>query len=309
VLIDIHAHVTPQKYLEMCRAGLGGSYKDSFVGYADALTLDERFAMMDEAGVDQQILMPNCAPFSENRDAALAGTRFINDHYQALCADHPERFGRWLSVPLPHVEDALAEVDAYFDDPKVHGISLGCFCLDKSIADAAFEPFYAELNRRKSLVFLHPCQNGIYSPAINDGGLTVCLGASLEDSLSVIQLISAGIPQRYPDIKFVVPHFGGILAMLLNRLDGQLPREKGSAPPSKVARTFYFDTVGWGSKAALMGSVEAFGADQLVTGSDFPILLHAESYKETFDHVRHSGLDPAVAKTIIPNAAQLLGLS
>jgi len=179
--------------------------------------------------------------------------------------------------------------------------------LNHSIADPEFEPLYKELNQRHAIVFLHPCQSGIQSPQINKWGLTICAGASLEDSVAAMQLIAARIPERHPNIRFIIPHFGGILPTLLNRLDGQMPQTDFTELPSVTAKRFYYDTVGWGSKAALIASVEAFGASQIVTGSDFPVLLHHESYKQTFDHVRHCGaISEKDRKKILHNADALL---
>jgi aminocarboxymuconate-semialdehyde decarboxylase len=37
-----------------------------------------------------------------------------------------------------------------------------------------------------------------------------------------------------------------------------------------TAKKFYYDTVCYGSKAAFTCALEAFGADHLMTGSDYP---------------------------------------
>jgi len=42
--------------------------------------------------------------------------------------------------------------------------------------------------------------------------------------------------------------------------------------PSVTAKKFYYDTVCYGSKPAFLCALEAFGADHLVTGSDYPVL-------------------------------------
>jgi aminocarboxymuconate-semialdehyde decarboxylase len=128
----------------------------------------------------------------------------------------------------------------------------------------------------------------------------------MEDSVAAMHLIAAGIPGRFPDVRFIVPHFGGILPMLLNRLDGQMPQAGLAEKPSLTARRFYYDTVGWGSRAALLAAVEAFGAEQIVTGSDYPVLLRHESYKQTFDNIRDSGLPEEVIAQILGNAEMLM---
>jgi predicted TIM-barrel fold metal-dependent hydrolase len=245
-----------------------------------------------------------------DRERGVAGARLLNDRFSSLCEQYPDKLSFWATLPLPHVEDAIAEIGRSFDELGAVGVVLSTFVMNGSIAREEFEPVYAELDRRNAVVFLHPCQNGLCSPLINDFGLTVCAGASMEDAVAAMHLIARQIPMRYPNIRFIVPHFGGILPMLLNRLDGQMPQQGFAEKPSVTARRFFYDTVGWGSKAALIAAVEAFGDTQLVPGSDYPILLPWESYAQTFKHIHSAGLPEDSAKRILySNAQKLLGLA
>lgn len=73
-----------------------------------------------------------------------------------------------------------------------------------------------------------------------------------------------------------------------------------------MARSLYYDTVGWGSQAALRCACEAFGADHVVPGSDFPVLLSVETYKRTFEYIKESRLsDRETEKILYSNALDL----
>ena len=297
-IVDVHAHYFPQAYTDFVEPlGLAphryvprnAAMAPKRVNFP-AENVDARLRAMDDAGVGRQILSIIVAPYLIDEASAVAAARRGNDLFSAFCAAHPDRLSFWCSLPLPHVEASCAELRRCLANPHVMGVTMQCFCLDETIASEAFEPLYAELDRHAAVVFLHPCQNALCSPAIGEFGLTTCVGASMEDSLAALHLIAAQIPLRYPNIRFIVPHFGGILPMLLNRLDGQMPAERLAEPPSRTARRFFYDTVGWGSRAALLAAVDAFGATQLVPGSDWPVLLKWESYRQTFDHVRLSNL-------------------
>ena len=102
-----------------------------------------------------------------------------------------------------------------------------------------------------------------------------------------------------------------VIPMLLQRLDNQAPSQHPDLPerPSVTARRFHYDTVGHGSQAALLCAWKAFGADHLVAGSDYPVLLAFETYRQTFHYIRESGL-PAedIDKILNHNAQILLGL-
>jgi predicted TIM-barrel fold metal-dependent hydrolase len=110
------------------------------------------------------------------------------------------------------------------------------------------------------------------------------MGTSLEDAAIAAQLIARKLPARYPDITYVIPHLGGPIAMLLDRLDHQFARQRPDLPepPSVTARRFYYDTVCYGSHAAFLCAWKAYGADHLVPGSDFPVLVAFERYAQTF---------------------------
>ncbi len=213
-------------------------------------------------------------------------------------------------MPLPHIDAALVELEYCLDELGMVGVGLHCACLGESLVAERFDPLYAELDRRGAVVFFHPSVNGLCSPLITEWGLTATAGVVFEDTAVALHLISRRSPQRYPGITFIVPHLGGALPMLLNRLDNQLTL---SAPglteqPSVTARRFYYDTVAHGSHAALRCAVEAFGDDRLLSGSDYPVLLPFESYADTIGYVRGAGLSEAAVQNILSsNAARVFG--
>jgi predicted TIM-barrel fold metal-dependent hydrolase len=52
--------------------------------------------------------------------------------------------------------------------------------------------------------------------------------------------------------------------------------------------------------------LEAFGADHLVTGSDYPVLQDYEAYKETFAYIERLGLPQSDTDKILHHNAQAL---
>lgn len=165
----------------------------------------------------------------------------MNDAHAEMAAKQPDRLAAYAALPLPHVDASLLELRRCLDDLGMVGIALQCFCFDESLAAERFEPIYAELNRRKAVVFFHPCVNGLCSPLISQWGLAPTAGAVFEDTTIALHLIVRQIPHRFPDIRFIVPHLGGALPMLLSRLDNQLPLSTPGLPerPSVTARRFF----------------------------------------------------------------------
>jgi 6-methylsalicylate decarboxylase len=93
-----------------------------------------------------------------------------------------------------------------------------------------------------------------------------------------------------------------------SRLDqqGQRDHPNLAEPPSVTAKKFLYDTVCYGSKAAFTCALEAFGADHLVTGSDYPVLQDYEAYKETFGYIERLGLPQADVDKILHHNAQAM---
>jgi 6-methylsalicylate decarboxylase len=319
MIVDIHAHYFPKTYNDLLLSIGGRSLPEAArpgtarpMRHDDLASLETRLQQMDEAEVRLQILSPAASPpYAEKEADAVAAARLINDSYAELARRYPGRFAAVVSLPLPHIDASLREMERGLDELGMLGVSLTCSCFDRSTAEAEFEPLYAEMNRRGTVLNYHPIQNGICSPMINDYRFTVSVGASLEDTAIVLHLIARKVPQRYPRITYVIPHLGGLIPMQLQRLDNQAPRQHPDLPepPSVTARRFYYDIVGHGSPAALLCAWKAFGADHLVAGSDYPVLLAFEPYRQNFFYIREAGLPPAdVDKILHHNAQIVLGL-
>ena len=316
MIVDIHAHYFPKAYNDtLLRIG-GRSLPEAAraitrrtMRHDDHAQIAKRLEQMDDAGVQMQVLSPAASPpYAEKEADAVEAARLINDAYAELAQKFPGRFNAVVSLPLPHIDASLREMERGLDQLGMLGVSMTCSCFDRSTAEAEFEPLYAEMNRRRTVLNYHPIQNGICSPLINDYGFTVAVGASLEDTAIVLHLIARQIPKRFPDITYVIPHLGGLIPMQLQRLDNQVPGRLPDLPerPSETARRFYYDIVGHGSHAALLCAWKAFGAERLVAGSDYTVLMAVETYRQTFHYVRECGIPEADADRILHHNSQIV---
>ncbi|HEY1293901.1 MAG TPA: amidohydrolase family protein [Chloroflexota bacterium] len=316
--IDVHAHYYPTALYEMLervtgsaprRMGGGGMVR----GFAHHVSLDGQLELMDAAGIECMVMsLGNTPPYYPSQDVAATAARGANDLYVELHARHPRRFRAFIGLPLPHVDAALAELERGLALPGVVGVGLGCSVLGRPLDDPEFDPLFAEFNRRRSAVFVHPIGAG-GGPNSEDFSLTWMLASRFEDTIAMARLILSGLTLRYPDIRFIIPHLGGTLALFLQRMDnvaernGWREQHSQALMPSDLARRFWFDTVNE-QHSALRCACETFGVDRLLLGTDWPMLA-PEQLKHFVDYVPEALAADDARRILDENAAQLLDLS
>lgn len=122
-VIDAHAHcVVP--VTDIVRgtplAGLGGGSGPNLLG-------PQRLQVMDEQGVDVQVLTVNGFWWYAATDANLAGriVRAQNEGLARWVAQHPDRFVAMASVALQHPEQAAAQLEDGVKRLGLRGASIG----------------------------------------------------------------------------------------------------------------------------------------------------------------------------------------
>jgi predicted TIM-barrel fold metal-dependent hydrolase len=314
VRIDVHAHYFPLEYLD--RLDLyGGSHVTGLIRRmklvsADFDGLEDHFRNMDRSKVDMQILSASGQlPYFANESDAVDAAQLGNDIFARIVRDHPKRFAAFACAPLPHTRAAIEETRRALDDLGMVGVTTGTVVHGKSIADPAFDEFFAELNRRKAVLFIHPTGGGLGSQLIESTKLIWPVGAPLEDTVCMLQFMQANFPSRFPDIKIILPHLGGFAPFLMARLD-QLQDHflpDSAMAPSEQAKYFWYDTVN-GNPAALRCTKETLGVDHLLLGTDYPF-WRDDAFKLCVDYVGESGLPSSEVERILGgNSQKLLGL-
>jgi aminocarboxymuconate-semialdehyde decarboxylase len=310
--IDVHAHYWTDDYLDLLvDLGQAGADAARGIGAGGGAELAARLALMDRAGVQMQVLSA-CpqSPYGGDARKAAGAARFVNDQYADLAETHRDRFAAFAALPMPHLQESIAEMGRALDELGMAGVAINTSVLGHALAGPGFEPVFAELNCRAAVLYLHPAGNSACTPLIRDYHLTWMVGAPVEDTISIMQLITRGHPARYPDITIINSHLGGALPMLLQRADDQYGWEAPDTPerPSVAARRMWYDTVGHGHVPALRCAIDCFGADRLLLGTDFPY-ENGDTFARAIDYINDPQIDPDAARAILDhNASALLGI-
>jgi 6-methylsalicylate decarboxylase len=299
VRIDVHAHYYPQDVVDQF-ARLGSTR--AYGGPSGGLTLAQRLELMDRAGIDVQVLSVGVGqPYFAEAEKAAAGARCANDAYKEVVERYGGRFAAFGCLPLPHVDAALAEAAYCLDELSMAGLNLGCSVAGRPLEDPSFEPLWADLNRRRAVVFLHPL--GIGGPFIDAFGLEMMVGSRFEDTICAVRLVLSGLTSRFPDVRIIVPHLGGTIPYLWERVEESGSR-RVSTPPTEGLKRLYYDSVNK-TPAALRCFCETVGADRLMLGTDFPYVDEA-GFLECVSYVEASGLTPDQVSGILDRNAQAL---
>jgi aminocarboxymuconate-semialdehyde decarboxylase len=310
--IDVHAHYWTEEYLDLLvDLGKADAGAARGLGAGGGAELEARLQLMDRAGIEIQVLSASPQlPYAEDGDKAAEVARFVNDEYAELVGRNPDRFRAFAALPMPNVEESLVEMGRALDELSMAGVVMNTTVLGRVLVEPDFEPIFAELNNRDAVLYLHPAGNSACSPLIGEHHLTWMVGAPVEDTISVMHLITNGIPARYPNIKIINSHLGGALPMLLQRADDQYRWEAPHTPerPSMSAARMWYDTVGHGHVPALRCAIDSFGADRLVLGTDFPY-ENGDMFVRAVDYINDPQIGANAARAILDqNASALLDI-
>jgi 6-methylsalicylate decarboxylase len=311
VRIDVHAHYWTDAYLDMLvDLGKTDTVTQRGIGAGPDAEMDARLRLMDEAGVDMQVLSaaPQL-PYTNDESRAVAAARFVNDEYAAIVDSHRDRFMAFAATPMPHIDASLAELSRALDELGMAGVTMNTSIANRAITEPDFEPVFAELNRRRAVLYLHPSGNSACSPLVSQHHLTWMVGAPFEGSIAAMQLVTSGVLQRFPHVRVVCSHLGGALPMLTRRADDHVEWEAPDTPepPSVAVRRMWYDTVSHCHPPALRCAIDTFGADRIVLGTDFPY-EDGETFVRAVDYVTETA-DAAEARKILEsNAMQLFDI-
>ncbi|MBO1198232.1 amidohydrolase [Staphylococcus simiae] len=296
-IIDTHAHLWNEDYLDkLGKLGSKGTEVAKGINQSGSKEdLNKRFKDMDDSGVDMQILSatPQSPQWGTKEEAHQCANE-INDLYRSLVQQYPDRFLAYGAVSLPYVDQAIEEAKTLLQQEEFVGIAIPTIVKDKvSIADKQFEPFFEAINDLHGTLYIHPTGCGAQSPLVNDYTLEWVIGAPLESTFITLHLLKNNIPQQYPNIKFHISHLGGALPFFMTRIEDNYEDWNAfdSDPWEILNKQFVYDTANF-HEPSLINSVETFGADKFMMGSDFPY-FQDEKYKRSVDYIKNSRLDQA----------------
>jgi aminocarboxymuconate-semialdehyde decarboxylase len=286
-IIDFHNHYYPPGYLKALRSGESavevtiddhgnprlhypGDYNIAVPGQCD---LNVRRKMLDGHGIDMQVLtMTTPGTHVETPATAVRLASLVNDEFAEGIAAYPGRFSALATLPLNDPAASVKELDRACSQLGLRGAMLFSNVNGVALADPRFTPLYELANDLEAVLYIHPT-HPLNVEAMTDFWLMPLVGFLFDTTLAASNLVFAGVPEKYPNITWVLTHLGGAIPYLAERLDRghrafKECRANIQKPPSEYLKKFYFDTVNFNADALKLAIAFA-GADHLVAGSDY----------------------------------------
>lgn len=243
---------------------------------------------MEQCNISKSILSiaspgTHLYPGKENDAAARRLARRCNEYLADIKKRRPDKFGFFATLPLPDIQGALQEIEYALDTLDADGFCVLSNQHGKYIGHEIYEPVWAEMNRRKAKVFMHPT---IPCMAVGDklvdampapGFSPAIFEFFIEEVRAVLGLFRSRAVTKYPDMTWIIAHCGGALPPIIERFcnfgtsifggEVELP---SSEMKEIFMKQFYFDLAGFPLPDQIHGLLRLVDHSRLLFGSDYP---------------------------------------
>lgn len=307
-IVDVHHHALPACYLERLAAqGIDPAAEDGFP--TPAWDETSELAFLDKAHIDRAILSLS-SPHVYHGDASAAAelTRRVNDAMAALCRRHPECLSFAASLPTPCVDASVAEVARAYDELGAVCVKLPSNSGGVYLGNARLGLLMGELERRRAVVIIHPTRPPVVPGHVFTAEPVPLFEFVADTTRAVLNLVTSGTLERYPHVRWVVPHCGSFLPEVAHRMAGiaQVLVPKGMMADVDVLGSLsrlYYDLAGDALPVMLPALLQIAKPSHLLYGSDYPYtpaalalrkqqaLLEAPELQDHLDEVFHANAE------------------
>jgi aminocarboxymuconate-semialdehyde decarboxylase len=272
-------------------------------------------SLMEKYGIDIMMLSPTAPVLLgfEAEEAALI-CKLSNDYIYELCNKYPHRFVGCALVSLLDVNSALEELERAVGELGFKCVTVSTNQKGKGLDSSEFHPFYEKVVKYDVPIFLHPtCWEGYPLVSLEGGlGIMTIFGWPFDTTQAAWRLIFGGVLDRFPALKIVMHHLGGMLPYFSRRafaislyLQKKMPR-----PLKSYIEQIYGDTALYGGPVeSLMCGYAFFGPDRMLFGSDYPFARESLIFEDSLACIRAMPIPQEEKdKILYRNAKKLLKL-
>lgn len=296
--------------------------------------LDRRFEVMDLFGPEYcQILSLASPPYEKyaNPAKSLELATIASDGMAELCHRYPDRFPGFIgtavmSNPAAMVEDARRNIE----DLGAVGMQIFTNVSGKPLDSPEFDPFFEYMNSIDKPIWMHPSRGANFTDYLTEEQseyeIWWTFGWPYETSAAMARLVFSGLFDKYPRLKIITHHAGGMVPFFEGRVgpgwdqmgarttDKDLKKVLKSLkrPHLEYFKEYYADTASFGSQKAIEHAIEFFGENRVLFASDAPFDPEGGPMyiRETIKILDRMDISDELRNKIYQdNAVELLGLS
>lgn len=287
--IDVFTHVQLERYKKIIY-----KYSDRFITDRSVqerrLTLSDnelRLRLIDKYDEYVQVLTATHPPLEEvfSPDETPELARICNDEIAELQAKYPKKYiAAVANLPLNNMEATLKETERAIKDLGFRGVQIYPSVNGKPISSQEFIPLFEMMAGFDLPLWIHPMRRSSTPDFATEdqsyNQLFSIFGWPYDTTAIMTRLIFAGIFERFPNIKIITHHCGGMIPYFADRIvvhynNGLERLGSDTFPglnrhPIEYYRMFYNDTALNGNTSALMCAFDFFGEDHILFGTDMP---------------------------------------
>jgi aminocarboxymuconate-semialdehyde decarboxylase len=335
--IDVHGHAVPRAFLdEVVRTRPFGveaevaedKYFVTFPGQkrlrpVAGVMLDtaDRSGWFAEQEVSHQVVAPWLDLHGQELPAADGArwVRLLNDAAAESVADPARHMSAHAALHLADGDAAAEELRRAVRELGLRSAMIPSSLPSGRLSEPRFDGLWAAAVEFDVPVVLHPATN---APANDEllalyPSLNALFARQVDITMAAAELIMAGVFDRFPDLRLVLVHGGGLLPYQVGRFDrdakgaghrdGQMEGQV-LRPPSEIAKKIYYDTVLMRAESVRF-LLDYAGPGQVLIGSDFGAAAKERSGVRVTAALRAASSDPAVVSAVLNgNAGGLLDL-
>ena len=291
--VDAYTHFIPTRFFEKVLAD--GTHKDIGKRVREIPCIHDvptRLKVVDKFKDYCQILsypMPPLEIMTSDPNQAEEYAKMINDGFAELCKQHPDHFPGWvaqapLSAPDAGVRESLRAIKN-----GALGVQIYTTVAGRPLDNPEFEPFFAAMEKSGKPIWMHPARGANFPDYLTEKKskyeIWWTLGWSYETAAAMSRLVFSKTIDKYPKLKIITHHFGGIVPMLEGRIGpgwdqlgartsdedlSQVRQRLKKRPLKYFKENFYTDTAVFGGKPATVCGLAFYPLEKIVFASDCP---------------------------------------
>jgi len=290
---------------------------------------EERIRILNQYEDVAQVLSVNLPPLEEVVDPKEAAelAKIANDEMAEWVAKYPEKYITAIAnLPLNNIDASMKEAERAIKQLGFKGIQIFTSILGKPLGLEEFMPLYKMMASFDLPIWIHPLRRSSTPdyPTENSSFHQIfsVFGWPYETTMAMTRLIFAGIFEKFPKIKFITHHGGGMVPYYADRIvvhynNGLERLGQKNFPglmkhPIEYFKMFYNDTALNGNASGLMCTYQFFGEDHLLFGTDMPhdVENGAIAILKTIEAIEDMNIPESSKKKIFEgNARNLLHLA